>query len=554
MTATHLVLRWDRRGPASLEVDGTTVATTDLPRQVGPALLALADQHPDATLAWCRADDDRLEDPATWGSSLRNEHEIRSAGLLHAADPWLATFGAADFDSALQLPPPADRAFGTWLLSPIAGVTTSTVLRAAGPPPEDLPLPAWLVVLGHRAYAAGALMWSDPALVRPTRRGDHEAVHTATSIAQAVRHTFGRPFLVPWLTAVPGARPRGQAAVAAVAAAARADRQPPPSPLHWPDQPVTPSAVDTPVDVVIPTLGRRELLLGVLDDLADQSVLPQRVIVVEQTGGGPAGLPIDGTSRPFHLEHLVIDRLGAGNARNVGLGRSDAAWVLMLDDDVRFAPDLVARLLGRARSSGTDALTAHLETVTGDAIPAVAPEGSPPALRMWPGFGSGGALVARTRLDEAGGFDRRIDGGFGEDTELGVRLRLAGAMVTLASDPAILHLKAPVGGMRAPFPHPWRRDPHRPRPSPTMAFARSTFETPAMAAGYRTHWWLDAIRTDGVRLRPLRRWQQWRSSMRWARRLAESEAPDEARAVPPTDAASRPRPPTPPAADAPTPR
>ena len=45
--------------------------------------------------------------------------------------------------------------------------------------------------LFYCAYTAGALLWSDPALVRPSRRGHHEVAHTAAGIAQAVRHTFG---------------------------------------------------------------------------------------------------------------------------------------------------------------------------------------------------------------------------------------------------------------------------------------------------------------------------------------------------------------------------
>jgi hypothetical protein len=212
---------------------------------------------------------------------------------------------------------------------------------------------------------------------------------------------------------------------------------------------------------------------------------------------------------------------------------------------VRFEADVVARLLGRARSSGADAITAHLETVTGGSRPAAALDGEPPALSMWPGFGSGAALVARGPLDEAGGFDRRIDGGFGEDTELGVRLRQAGAMVALASDPAFLHLKAPVGGMRAPYPHPWRWDPRHPRPSPTIVFARSTFETPSMAAGYRIHWWLDGLRQDRWRYRPRHRLQQWRSAPHWAAVLASSEEPADAQAVPPEDEASQPQAPPP---------
>jgi hypothetical protein len=544
VSAASVVLELQGESVSRVVVDGAAVDASSVPRRSGPALLALARDHPSASITWHdRGAATLLDDPESWCGLLGTTNEIRSTGLLHGADPWLATLGAADFDSALQLPPPADRPYGSWLLSPLAGVASAAVLLAAGAPPEDLPFAAWTVVLGHRAFRAGAFLWSDPRLVRPSQRGARRSVHSARTIALAIRHCFGRRFLLPWLSTLHGPSRIAGAAVVTAQAAARPDHLVAPTPVHWPDPRDDPPAAqpDDVIDVIIPTLGRRELLLDVLDDLAQQTLLPRRVIVVEQTGDGVAGLPLCTEGRPYELEHLVVQRLGAGNARNVALGRTDAPWVLMLDDDVRFEADVFARLLGRARSSGADAITAHLETVTGGSLPRAVQAGEPPALSMWPGFGSGAALVARGPLDEAGGFDRRIDGGFGEDTELGVRLRQAGAMVALASDPAFLHLKAPVGGMRAPYPHPWRWDPRHPRPSPTMVFARSTFETPSMAAGYRIHWWLDGLRQDRWGYRPRRRLQQWRSAQRWAAVLSRSEEAASARAVPPEDEASRPR-------------
>ncbi|OWY61682.1 hypothetical protein B7486_62495, partial [cyanobacterium TDX16] len=90
-------------------------------------------------------------------------------------------------------------------------------------------------------------------------------------------------------------------------------------------------------------------------------------------------------------------------------------------------------------------------------------------------------------------------------------------------------LKAAVGGMRAPFPHPWRADPDRPRPSPTVLLARRSFETPAMATGYRVHWWLDGLRRERLAFRPRRRLRQWRSAQRWTDELERRLPPSTAR-------------------------
>jgi GT2 family glycosyltransferase len=495
---------------------------------VGRTLLELADRHPDATIVWHEHDAaSRLTDPATWHALVDGPHQVRSAGSLHRDDPWLATVGAADFDSALQLPPPTDRPFGSWLLSPIAGVVAASVLIAAGAPPDDIATAAWFVVFGRRAYLSGALLWSDPRLVHPEHREDRVPVHDAGSIAEVVRHGFGRRFLPTWVAAQPDLR----RAVAAAAELPRVGRQPdrgrPPAPMPWADP--EPGSHPPAIDVVIPTLDRRALLLDTLGDLAQQTHLPASVVVVEQTGGRPAGLPIDGSHLPFPFEHVIIDELGAGNARNLGIARGTSPWLLLLDDDVRFAPDMLDRLWGRLRESRAGAITARLDQVhdEGDGLS----EG--PVLHMWQGFGSGCALVERAMLDQLGGFDRRIDGGFGEDTELGVRLRQAGAMVVLTTDPHIDHLKAPTGGMRAPYPHLWRPDPARPRPSPTVLLARRSFETPSMAAGYRMHWWLDAVRADGRHFRLRRRLREWRSAHRWTDVLEQTATPEQARRIGP---------------------
>lgn len=533
---------------ADVHVDGRACSRADLPDlpdRAGPALLALAADHPEAAVAWvARGAAHRLTDPAGWPQRLASGFEARSVGSLHGRDPWLGTLGAADFDSALQMAPPADRPFGTWLLSPLGGVAGPGLLAAAGAPAADLPFATWVLVLGCRAYRAGALLWSDPALVRPPHRADHVAVHSARTAALATRHAFGRRFLLPW-TATPQARRHpGPALAAAATAAARPDRTTPPRPVDWTvaDRPGLPDPPPE-IDVIVPTLGRRALLLDALDDLAQQTLRPRTVVVVEQTGGAEPGLGLDPGRWPFPLEHVQIERLGAGNARNVAIARTGAPWLLMLDDDVRLAPDVVERLWLRLCSSGADAVTARLDRVPADRPDPLADPAPPdaPLVRMWPGFGSGGALVARELVLAAGGFDRRIDGGFGEDTELGVRLRQAGAMVVLATDPPIAHLKAPEGGMRAPFPHPWRASRPRPRPSPTVLLARRSFETPAMATGYAVHWWLHALLTDRTRFRPWQRWRAWRAAHRWADVLDRSEDPAAARALPPAGADSRAR-------------
>lgn len=101
-------------------------------------------------------------------------------------------------------------------------------------------------------------------------------------------------------------------------------------------------------------------------------------------------------------------------------------------------------------------------------------------------------------------------------------------LVVYTTAQPVLHLKAPVGGFRYTFPHPWRTDPVPPRPSPTVLYTQQKHGTPAMQAGYQLFYVLKqlaAIRLSQGLLEPLRIRQRWRSARRWAAWLAAQEEP-----------------------------
>src|SRR5690606_825597 len=90
------------------------------------------------------------------------------------------------------------------------------------------------------------------------------------------------------------------------------------------------------IDVIIPSLGRREYLLQVLEDLRVQTHLPKKVIIVEQNPhpNSQSELPELKTKNwPFELIHHFIHQTGACNARNLALDEVDADWIFFADDD-----------------------------------------------------------------------------------------------------------------------------------------------------------------------------------------------------------------------------
>lgn len=507
--------------------EGRTAAVGALPPTAVDALGMLVRRFPRHLVAWRdRSCETSLSPVVGWADLLRHDLEIRHAAFLHGSDPGRMSVGAADFVSPFVMPAPHDRSFGTWMLSPLAGIAGADTLCRAWSIPDGLSFAAALLVLGHRALQGGALLWSDPRLVRPGALpaapglSDHEA-------ALVVRHTLGRKFLPLWLAARLGDRRfPGVAASRAAARPAPAPFRPaPPPPLPRSDQPID-------VDVIIPTMGRRALLQNVLADLGRQTLLPRRVTVVEQVvGHQPDPGPLEIADPPYELVYERLTEPGACQARNAALQRCRSHWVLLADDDMRYRPDYLASLLDVAARLQVDVVVAGMAIVAADGGPDEAGRTvEEPWPRMWPHLGAGAALATRALFDEVGGFDRRLEGGFGEDYEWGVRARRGGAMVVHAPDIRVAHLHAPAGGFRVPYPHPWQEEPVAPVPSPTVVLSRRLWETPAMRRGWVGHYWARRLLHTWP-AGPVAMGRQWRAAQRWADVLEHSQEPERATAI-----------------------
>lgn len=524
-----LTVDGDRVVDVTLHDGGRAQPVGGVPTTAAPALDTLVRRFPAHHLAWRdRAAEAALTPVEGWPVLLRHDLEVRHGAYLHGGDPGRASLGAVEFLSPFQIDAPRDRAFGTWMLSPLAGIAPTDVLRACGPPPDGLSLAAALLVLGHRAMTSGALLWSDPRLgaAAPVEA----PALSAREAALVVRHGVGRRFLLLWLAAqLPDRR---LPLAAAVAATARPAAPFTPAPPESPPSTGQRAAAGAQVDVVTATMGRRDMLLEVLGDLSGQTVPPCRVVVVEQVPPDVADPgPLEVGDTPYELVYRRLRVPGACNARNVGLGACRAPWVMLVDDDMRFVPTYIEAMIEVAELLRVDGVVAGAAIVDVDGDPYDVPaaeHGDWP--RMWPNFGAGAALAARRLFDEVGGFDRRLEGGFGEDYEWGVRARLAGAMVVHAPGIRVAHRHAPTGGFRTTYPHPWHTDPVPPVPSPTVILSHRLWESPLMRRGWVVHYWLRRLsgrwRTGPVTMR-----RQWRAAHRWADELERSQDPRRARAI-----------------------
>ena len=494
-----------------LPLDGQPSAARDLNR--------LARAHPDAWIAWY---DRRLEpwlsDPESWPGLARHDLEVLHLGCFQRTDLVAGSLGLVDFDSPWLLPGPRDRRFVSWLISPAAGIARAAAIRAVAPDRSGS-LAGFLFELGVRGVRHGVSPVSEPALLKgpvPEELWDRTPL-SDDDLARLIRRGYGRKWLGFWLLA--RRLSEGTLSPATVGAALRGWMGKEPrkvderalSTLH-PELPDEDPDVD--VDVLIPTLGRPEALRDVLHDLGAQTVTPRRVIVVDQGGSTPKP---EG-KHPFELVFLSVNTPGVCTARNLGLREARSEWVLLLDDDVRFQPGLISYMLRMARAWGVEAVNAAVH-LPGERVGSRGPQ-------PWPVFASGASLVSLRVLEEAGGFDERLDGGYGEDYEIGIRLRLAGAAVLYAPGEPVLHLKLPAGGFRHPAPLPWSDDPVPPRPSPPVLYSRRKHHPQAMQDGYRLYYALKRLAGKPLHawpleVRTLRR--EWERASWWAGQMgAES--------------------------------
>jgi len=455
-----------------------------------------------------------LRDPATWPELLRHSLEVLHLGCVQRTDLAVTSLGRVDFDSPFLLPGPGDRRYPTWLVAPAGGVAPAPLVRALGLEPR-LGLAAALLDLGRQAQREGLFLYSEPALLSGPVPEEIRFELDRRELGTLIARGYGRQWLGFWALAgvlfdrsfSPGAVLAGWRAPARPAVDRESLAR-----LH----PAVERTAAGEMDAVIPTLGRPGPLRDLLEDLAAQTVPPRRVIVVEQRPPGAEPAALD-AAWPFELVVRTVEWTGACRARNLALREVRSPWVLLLDDDVRLPADSLALLLATAQAYGVGAVTAavHLAHQEAEAAPGALP-------RAWATFGAGATLVDAAALREAGPFDERLEGGYGEDAEIGIRLRRAGCSVLHAPAVRVLHLKAPAGGFRHAFRFPWHGEPVQPRPSPIFLYARNKHATPVMQQGFRLFYALNRLRSVPAFARPgelFRVLRGWERSAHWAERL-----------------------------------
>ena len=281
--------------------------------------------------------------------------------------------------------------------------------------------------------------------------------------------------------------------------------------------------IDKSYDVLIPTLGRATYLEDVLKDLAKQTILPAKVILVEQNAIPDAKTELDYVYEkkwPFEIDHVLIHQLGACNARNIALSKVTAPWVFFADDDIRLTIDLVEKAYNFINQYGVKAITmASLmkNEVLNNTIP-----------MQWHTFSTNSSFVNSSALKEIT-FGMEHEFGFGEDSDFGMKIRNKGADIIFYPNKDILHLKAPTGGFRAKTVLPWDNDEILPKPSPTVMAHKLKHITKEQLLGYRTILFFKFFKAQSNK-NPFSYYSQmskkWDRSKYWATELIKKHNPN----------------------------
>ncbi len=279
---------------------------------------------------------------------------------------------------------------------------------------------------------------------------------------------------------------------------------------------ITQSQIDkkASIDVIIPTLGRKAFLHDVLIDLSNQTLLPEYVIIVEQSEEKETELDfIKNKEWPFKIIHEFINQTGACNARNLALQKVSSKYVYLADDDNKFGNTLLQEIVTKMEFYKFNAISMSY-------LKANEVEKNKNALQ-YSTFGGGNSVILSKFLEFVA-FDMALEFGYGEDADFGMQLRGLGVDVIYVPDIKILHLSAPTGGFRTKFEHPWKSEALQPKPSPTVFFNRKKNTTERQLLGYKTTLFLKFYKDQEIKnpLKYLKTFKkQWNLSVSWANQL-----------------------------------
>ncbi|MCF7568971.1 glycosyltransferase family 2 protein [Sabulilitoribacter arenilitoris] len=273
------------------------------------------------------------------------------------------------------------------------------------------------------------------------------------------------------------------------------------------------------VDVVIPTIGRKNYLYDVLKDLSVQTLLPKNVIIVEQNPIEDSVSELDYIKNEkwsFNIKHKFIHQTGVCNARNIALNLVESEWTLLGDDDNRFEPNLIECFFIETEKTGAN---------VGTSVYLKPDEKQTYFKTTQTSIFAGGNSFLKSELTKKVKFNLNFEHNYGEDHEFGMQLRHLGEDIIFYPNIKIKHLKAPFGGFRTNFVHPWGNEETPPKPSPTLMLLYLKNFTKQQLQCYKLLLFIRFYKNQPIK-NPFRyiseMKKRWQVSLTWANKLDDN--------------------------------
>ena len=263
------------------------------------------------------------------------------------------------------------------------------------------------------------------------------------------------------------------------------------------------------VSLVIPTMKRQNYTQLLLEDHKNQTYPITQVVIVDAT-------PIEERDSKYYNQadfNFKIDvkwqsTKGSCRARNEAIELCTGDYIIFADDDIRIQSDFVEnhiRLLQTYNADACNGLDIMAENIHQDLNDLKLRLDQLGEKRWHVGasqsFSNANSCVKREWIERIGTNDINFDGGYGEDSDYGLRLLKNGATVINNPFSANLHLKPPLGGYRwwgsqakmmgkKRKLQPWELDKPvkyiRPVPSPTITYGILKHFKPHQIKEWRT--------------------------------------------------------------------
>lgn len=482
-------------------------------KSIATVLVEVANEYPEEILVWCHQG---LKEQLHVSAIETLFHHKRLLLSFHPSDVPFLDSAIGYIDASLFVRINKKVPFPTWQTSSMVGCLNAEVLLALNAViPFDANFDYFLCSIGKLLMPKGLLCYSEPRLLKNKveivpKKSNHFTLFRFVKQHYRTRWVFllllnlflyerKLPFL-PFLFSL-FYKNRSQATINLDGIKVQSSKK------------VIDKAT---VDVIIPTIGRKDYLHDILKDLKVQTHLPANVIVVEQNPNEGSVSELDYLTTedwPFAIKHTFTHEAGACNARNIALAQIKSEWVFFADDDIRVAVDFIQKALKQINDFGIEAVSFRCFQK--------GQKKSYGAVFQWASFGSGCSFVLAEGLKNCS-FHMGYEFGFGEDGDFGMQLRHQGHDVLYLPEPEILHLKAPVGGFRTKPALQWQNDEIQPKPSPTIMLYQILHTTKAQTNSYKTILFFKYYKLQTIK-NPVRYYlnfqKQWARSVFWANEL-----------------------------------